>query len=325
MQGDEIAILRKQRLQAIANCDFSKARAIDLQMQKLNEAIMNSNYNQILLENKMEFEKLVESLKLRAAEQFTIAYQRINDVHVNFQKRKVVLLQNQSDQMTEIANEYSRDLETSALRQIPESEILKKQAQIQAKFGNYDSAEYLFAISNDKRESTLLQRQEEIHSFYGKLQDYVSRRHQDELALNDEKKFQAIQKIKIEYDNEVERMKKVLHNSSIKYQIELDPFDEETMFQELNINEDENNELPQSPSSPKSISPNHNPQYSVKSPTPPKSKSPKTPIFKSPRTPGLSPKKQGNTINGARSPKTPLRRNNFAVPSPSKSAKKKNE
>ena len=95
----------------------------------------------------MEFEKIVESLKLRAAEQFTIAYQRINDVHVNFQKRKVVLLQNQSDQMTEIANEYSRDLETSALRQIPESEILKKQAQIQAKFGNYDSAEYLFAIS----------------------------------------------------------------------------------------------------------------------------------------------------------------------------------
>ncbi|OHT11573.1 hypothetical protein TRFO_18934 [Tritrichomonas foetus] len=183
--------------------------------------------------------------------------------------------------MEYIAEEYSKDLEMCTLRQVPDSEILKKEAQIQAKFGNYDAAEELFAMSTSTREMTLQQRQENVHNFYERLQEHVEQRHADELALNDEKRMKEFNDIKIHYNKEIERMRKVLANSSMKLQVEQNFEEEDEIFKELIIDVEDENEMPKmepSPkSSPKAVTPTKlspRPSLSPKPTLPPKSPKP---------------------------------------------------
>jgi hypothetical protein len=75
----------------------------------------------------------------------------------------------------------------AAIRGVPDSITLRKEAQAVAKLGNFDAAESLFAQANSEHQKTIVQRQSEIREIYDRLLVQLDTKHATELKLHNDK------------------------------------------------------------------------------------------------------------------------------------------
>lgn len=240
---DSLNLLRIQHQEAIKHNEFQKAKSIKDQINYLNSQIQKSNTGKRKLDNQLEYARIRDSVRSRASDEYTKACKALYEGRNYFQNRLSTLISTQSDEIQLLATNYAKALELSTMRPVVESNLLEKEARVKAKYGGYGEAQQLFDLAANLKELTTEQRQEEVHKLYDRLQDKLKQKHREELALNSEKRYQAFVEIKLNYDREVDRMKKFLSASAIKLQVEQDLEEEAKLFHTLNISKDDNQEL----------------------------------------------------------------------------------
>ena len=213
---DDIALLRKQHAEAIKRCEFIKAKELNDQINHFTRSVKTSNTNKKHLDNTMEYIRIRECVRSSAAEEYSKAMQRIYMARIDFQKRLKELLNTQADQLSTLATNYAKAIELCTIRPVVDSNYITNEAQVRAKIHQYDIAQKLFELANSTREMTQQQRQEEVHQLYEKLQEQMKNKHTEEINQHKKKKMHALEDIKMWYDKEVAKMKKLLAATSFR-------------------------------------------------------------------------------------------------------------
>lgn len=252
MSNQEITLLRQQKIKAIEDCEFIKAKAIDVHLQKLLAQMNHTDTETKRMGNELNYELVKEEVRRDASEAYSRAYEKAYQTKYRFKSRIANLLSLHADQLTEHARDYAKALELTATRVIPEAMHLKREAQVKAKHGDFDQAEELFKQSNETRDAVLLIRQQEVKNQYETAADLLKKKQADELELNQEKKMQCLIEIQTEYNKQVEMLKNRLFKNAKRFHVEQDLEEEATYFTELDIYDEPNNLSVSSPSSPKS-------------------------------------------------------------------------
>lgn len=250
--SDDLNVLRLQHQEAIKQCDFLRAKALNDQINKLTNHIKSSQNGTKKLGNEMEYKHICDQVRSSASDEYSRAIQYIYEMKVHFHDRLQKLLKVHSDQLQELGDEYAKAIEATAVRNVRDADNYTNGAQILASLHLYDQAQELFKIANDNKESTTMQRQEEIHYMYDMLQEKMKQKHQEELALNSQKRYQRFIEIKQDYDRAIQRLRKVLSSAAIRLQTKQNPEEEEKFFKELIITPDDDvdTDIPRTPLSP---------------------------------------------------------------------------
>lgn len=265
MSNQEITLLRQQKIKAIEDCEFAKAKAIDVHLQKLLAQMNHTDTESKRMGNELNYELVKEEVRRDASEVYSRAYEKAYQTKYRFQTRIANLLSLHADQLTEHARDFAKALELTATRVIPEAMHLKREAQVKAKHGDFDQAEELFKQSNETRDAVLQARQQEVKSQYEAAADLLKRKQAEELELNNEKKMQCLIEIQTEYNKQVETLKNRLFKNAKRFHVQQDLEEEASYFPELDIYDEPNNI-----SLSASASPTKSP---TKTPTRPKSRS----------------------------------------------------
>lgn len=250
--SNDLNVLRLQHQEAIKQCDFLRAKALNDQINKLTSHIKSSQNGTKQLGNKMEYKHICDQVRSSAADEYSRATQYIYETKVHFQDRLSTLLKIHSDQLQQLGADYAKAIEDTTLRPVRDADNYTNGAQILASLHYYDKAQELFQIANDNKELTTLQRQEECHYSYDQLQEKMKQKHKEELSLNSQKRYQRFVEIKQDYDRAIQRLRKVLSSASIRLQVKQNPEEEEKFFKELIItpDDDEDTDIPRTPLTP---------------------------------------------------------------------------
>ena len=231
----EIALLRKQRMVSIENCDFAEAKALDLQIQKLMQTKSDHSKQQSMTGALLKYNIERENIRTQASETYNRYYTEIYELKSKFHKRRAFLQQSHAKALATLANNYAKELEIETTRAIPEADTLRREAQIRAKNSDYDTAEKLFKESTEKREQVTQQRQEQVHLKYKQLRESLEASQEDELRLCMRKQNQSFVEIKTNYDAEIAKLDRKLTACAIRLKIQRPVDEEEGMFKELVI------------------------------------------------------------------------------------------
>ncbi|OHT14104.1 hypothetical protein TRFO_03119 [Tritrichomonas foetus] len=283
----ELNLLRKQHQEAIRKCEFIKAKELNDQINSLNDSIQKSNYVKKKMDNNYEYTHIKDCVRSSAQEEFTRANRDIFLTKTDFQRRLSQMLLNQAQELKDLASDFAKALELCTIRTVVDSDLITNEAQIRAKFHEYETAQMLFIIAKNTREMTVQQRQDEVRREYENLQETMRARHQRELSLNSQKRYQCFVEIKTRYDREITKLKKTLAASAIKLQVTQNFEEEERLFEELVITpkDDDLTDIPRVPPSPKSRTATSPGRFRS---SPMACTSPRSP--RSPRSPKMSPK-----------------------------------
>lgn len=305
--SEDLNVLRLQHQEAIKQCDFPRAKALNDIINKLTNHIKSGQNGTKLMGNKMEYKHVCDQVRSSAADEYSRALQYIYETKVHFHDRLQALLQVHSDQLQELGADYAKAIEDCTLRTVRDADNYTNGAQIMASLHYYDKAQELFKLANDNKESTTMQRQVECHYTYDMLQEKMKQKHQEELSLNSQKRYQRFIEIKQDYDRAIDRLRKVLSSAAIRLQIKQNPEEEEKYFKELVITPDDDNEtdIPRKPLSPLSTltqSPSRTSSRSSK-------QTPRSPYSsQSPQSPNryrTSPQSPNRYRDSKQSPKSP--------------------
>lgn len=234
----DLELLKQERAKAIANCEFPKAKLIDLQIKKITADLNQSQTRDRLLNNQLEYNRVKESVKQKANRAYATAVEAVYSIKAQFQGRVASLLEMHTDELSRHTSHFAADLELETIRPVPDSRYMQREAQVKAKYGDFDRAEELFQESNSVQKSTVLHRQDEVRAFYDRVEGKMKRRHNEDIWLNHEKKVQRLLEVKCIYEKEVEKLRKQLANMATKYQVQQNMDEEDAFFPELVINEE---------------------------------------------------------------------------------------
>jgi hypothetical protein len=230
---DELELLRQQRNQAIQACEFPKAKLIDLQLKRLTAQLDNREALQRRLTCQLEYDKAKEIVRSKAAQEHAAAFNRIYEVDAEYRERLVAMVNSHASQIAEQAESFAGDLELSAMREVPDSRYLIKEAKIVAKFGDFDTAEEMLQESNHTHDVTVLSRQSEVRDIYDRLKAQLTEKHLGEIRLHEQKRIAAVQEEKRRYGKAVERLRKQLRIAALKCQVAQNPEEEGKFFPDI--------------------------------------------------------------------------------------------
>ena len=325
----ELELLQKQRLKAIDSCQFSKAKTIDVHIERLKERIKEMKENNNRIQNILAFELKKEEIQYEAIRLQTDAREYIFNIRQNFQKRQMTLIRNHTDALTQVADGYSSALEIETLRHNPTSEAMVRQAKLYAKEKNYATAESLFNESNFIRESSSQKRQEEVDKLYEGRKNYLEKKHQKDIELCEEKEYNAIDEVIQKFYKDIAKLKNILLKSAFELNIQVDPQDV-AFLDEISLGEAELGFVRNTPKKTPQRTPQKSPHSGMRTPnsttkTTPSSirKTPTTPNRSINRTPASAAKNSRASAFGSRTttPRTPKTGSIKKQANPSKSPK----
>ena len=234
-KNEELAVLRAERLRAIQNCEFRKARDIDNQLQHLKENINLNTKGNIEREAQASFDLEREAVMLDAEKAFSEATEQIFAAKNLYQKKMVELQQKHADELQALAENLARDLELATIREVPDSIAYKKQAQASALVQKYDQAEDLFQMSQDTREMTLQERQETVHRQYEYTRQQVIERQNAEDQTCEDMYMKNVESIRRKHHQENERLRKRLEFRAFTLKIPVENINM-PQFDEIELN-----------------------------------------------------------------------------------------
>jgi hypothetical protein len=269
----ELFLLEIQRAQAIADCDFVKARALDCHLDRLKEehVFTRTSSKQVQLELALNLKK--ESLRLQAAKDLQEARDRIFTLQRDFQSRLIDLHRIHSDELVAFAQEYATALELESTRAVPDAVYLKRQAQFNAKHRNYVEAEALFEQSKQARIEQTERRQSDLKHVFNLRKGRIVARQEGEVELCLDKQRRELEVIEKNFEKRIAVLRSSLTKTAADLGVGLAP-DDFAFFEEFSLS------------------------AKPESPTP--KPSPGTPSR--PRTPG-SGSKRNETVTPRKSPK----------------------
>jgi hypothetical protein len=277
----DLTLLRDQRKEAIATCDFQKAKLIALHLRELSGRQEIGEVAHQTQQNQHDYDQVKEAVRSEGQRAHAAAVEEIYRIESDFQARLAVLHDLQAERIAAHAASLAAELELSAQRGVPDSMDMKRQARIVAELGEYERAESLMQESDSTRAAAIQSRQDELTEIYDRLLRQLDAKHGEEVRLNQEKKLQRIGEVKLRYAKVLDKLRKQLANSARKYVITRDLVEEETYFQELTGPEAEQ-EQPVRPPSRSALAP---PRTAKTEKSPTARRTPTSP--RSPRSPKL--------------------------------------
>lgn len=279
----DLESLKRERKRAIDNCEFPRAKTLDLHIRRITEELAEARTEERLITNRMEYEKVKETVKGEAEQAHSNAVCDIYAIRSRYQQRRTELVGVQTDELAQRAESLAADLELTTIRGVPDYIVMKREAQTLAKCcGAFDQAEELYQMANVAQEITIAARQAGVRGTYERTQEHLLKRHDSDVVLNQEKQEQRVGEVAAKYQKHIEKLQKQLTNAAAKYQVAQDFEEEGAYFVELVLNEEEMDEksaamaLLSSGSTP--------PRSGQRSPM--RMRSPKTPrTTRSPKTP----------------------------------------
>ena len=238
MSNQEILLLQKERSRAIEECEFQKAKAIDVHIKRLTAQIQHNNQTKKRLGNELSYEAEKEAVRKEASLLYSDAYEEIYRIKAKFQDRMSMLHRNHAEQLRRHAENYSMDLELCSTRGVPDAVYMKKEAQSKAKNGEFELADTLYQQSKQLREQIIAGREDEVHKVYAMKGDQITKKQKDENELCKEKERVELNEIVKKYDIEIAKLRKRLAAVAQKLQIVPDADEEESFFQKLDPDEE---------------------------------------------------------------------------------------
>ena len=83
----ELAILRAQRIKAVQECEFKKAREIDNQLQQLKRQIAEASKNDDMLNCQSKYETEKEAVQLEAERVYSESTKQLYEARIKYQKK----------------------------------------------------------------------------------------------------------------------------------------------------------------------------------------------------------------------------------------------
>lgn len=238
MSSKEIAILRRQRMKAISDCNFAQAKALEIQIKRLESNTIDQRNEQSLNKARAAYNIEREAVRTTASQKYNDYYNQIFEMKAKFQNRKTALRKSQAIRMTQLAENYAKSLELETTRPIPEAEVLRNQAQIYAKNGNYYEAESIFKRAEGVRIEVVKARQEEVHKNYEAQRVLLEQKNEDENKLCDSKLYDTLLVIKQNYDHEIEKLKRRLVIAALRLKYDRDEDEDNEIFDPLDFDDD---------------------------------------------------------------------------------------
>lgn len=256
MSSPEILLLQKEREKAIEDCDFQKAKSIDIHIKRLTAQIKYNDQTKKRIGNELLYESEKESVKKDASKLFSDAYEELYAVKAKFQERFSALHKLHAQQLKNHAEAYSCDLEICSTRGVPDAMYLKKEAQTVARNGEFDQADAIFKESKQLLEKVVAEREDGVHKVYALKTEQIQKKQQEENNLCKEKERAALNEVVQRYNANIAKLKKKLAATAAKLHIQQNFEEEELFFEELHIEEDIL-DISTPPQSPKSFSSNN--------------------------------------------------------------------
>ncbi|KAK8854407.1 hypothetical protein M9Y10_016969 [Tritrichomonas musculus] len=238
MSSPEIVLLQKEKAKAIEECDFQKAKSIDVHIKRLTAQIQYNDQTKKRIGNELLYESEKELVKREASKLFSEAYEELYAVKARFQERFSALHKLHAQQLKIHAESYSCDLEICSTRNVPDAMHLKKEAQTMAKNGGFDEADAIFKESRQVLEKVVAEREEEVHKVYALKTEQIQKKQEEENNLCKEKERIALNEVVNKYSANIAKLKKRLAATAQKLQIQQNYEEEELFFEELHIEED---------------------------------------------------------------------------------------
>lgn len=217
----ELEMLQKERIKAIDTCQFSRAQAIDVHIERLRERIEATKHSTNQIQNVLKFELKKEEIQFEAIQKQTMYRENIFAIRKEFQERQKILHQNHANALIQMADEYSASLELESIRTNPMSEDLVRQAKLHAQAKHYAYAESLFNESRALREESAMKRQDEVEKAFNGRKAQLDKKHAIEINLCIEKENAEITGIVELYKKEIKRMRNVLAKAASDLQLEI--------------------------------------------------------------------------------------------------------
>jgi hypothetical protein len=289
---DDVVVLRQERNQAIADFEFPKAKLIDLQLKRLADQQSGDDAAQRRLHSQLEYDKVKEWVRSEAQRSHASAVETMFQVETEWQTRLTTLQNSQTKQLAAHAESLAAELELAAIRGVPDSITLRKEAQAVAKLGDFDAAESLFAQANSEHQKTIVQRQSEIREIYDRLLVQLEAKHADELKLHNDKRIVKLRDVRAKYARKIENLKQQLANSAFRFAVARDEHEDDEIFEELADPEaalTATRPRSTSRSSSAGSSPRNRPPSRSSGSSPKSPKSPKSPSAQLDKSPPTSP------------------------------------
>ena len=211
----QLETLKKKRAEAIKECKFAQAKALDSHINSLKKQIEENKTHNKKLNARIKFNTAKEAVGKELVAAQTQMNEEEKNIRENYQQRLLLLEEKNQREAGILATKLSSDLQ-KANRPVTEAEELKNKAQKLASMGNFDLAEGLFNESNDIKERTINERVDAVMRKYRTDTSELEEKHQNEIAQCKEKRENAIKMLHDAFDLEVERKNKELNTVSIK-------------------------------------------------------------------------------------------------------------
>lgn len=239
----ELQLLRQQKMAAIKECDFKKARDINGQIIRLKQENQENTTTNTRRISELSYESEKENVRLEAARVHSESADKIFQLKMKYQKQLAVNKTRHAEQIQFLAEQHAKDIELCALRTVPESELLKMKAQTEAKASNFDFADMYFEESKQIKQTTFQQRQAEINSQYEAALVKLQEQHEEEDELCRRNYRAAIDEIRRKHDLKGIVLQKRLGFRAVTLNL---PVEDENILEPLVVEDelDIDNELP---------------------------------------------------------------------------------
>lgn len=176
----ELAVLRQQREDAIRASDFAKVRALDCHVERMKEEIHDIEVSSQNIKNSLSLDLRIEEVKLKASTLMLEKRRAIFHQQTLCQEELAKLNSVHEDEFNRYRERYTDMLELEAIRRVPESELLTKQAQFNARVKRHRVAQELADESEHVRAVTELRRQEDVQDVFDNRRMRIEARHASE-------------------------------------------------------------------------------------------------------------------------------------------------
>lgn len=238
-----IESLRKERQVAISQCNYVKAQQLDDQISKLRLKQKELNKQAAAANGVSNFEKEKQYLRDCASRLQSEYTKFIYSTRAKFQKRYTALLNKQREEVKKLASDFAKNIELESIRRVPESEDLLRRSQLRANSSQFAMANELNSQAESIKSSTLQQRQTDVRQQFQMQQDTLLHKQQEETDTHLKKLRDELQLINIEFQTEIDKLKKSYLAHAIKYGVNKTSQDADEFFSPYILIDDESHTI----------------------------------------------------------------------------------
>jgi hypothetical protein len=216
---ETLRLLRIGRAEAIAAFQFQKAKDLEQKMKTVKDQLAadtRSNRRSVMAD---EFEIEKERIRKRATENHGQFSRRLLALRKDYEDRLGELKQAHAIEMERLATNFSKDIELSSIRGVPESRELLRMSKLTGEFSRYELADELYDEGIAVHSETIDARQAEVHATYESREAEILAKHADALALHNDKLQNEIALIVREYEKELTVLRQAYIVHTVKYRV----------------------------------------------------------------------------------------------------------